>query len=1078
MKKKLTMLFACALMGISSALAQTKVTGTVLSEEDGLPVIGATIKIVGSDMGTIADADGHFSLVMPAGKSELQVSHIGMDTKIVTAKNGITIVLKADDNSLDEVMVVAYGTAKKSSFTGSASVLKNETLEKRQVSNVTNALAGEVAGLQVLNNNGQPGTGSTIRIRGVGSLNASSKPLYVVDGAPFDGDLSAINTQDIESMTVLKDAASAALYGARGANGVVMITTKRGRMGKAKIKFDAKVGANQRATRNYDVLRNPATYMEKAYESLYNGAYYSIDTYKGDAVNSWRYANSNLNSYLYGNSGVNIYTVPTGQYLIGQDGKMNPNATLGYYDGQYYYTPDNWRDETYKSQVRQEYNFSVSGGTDKLNYYASLGMLDDKGIIANSDFRRYTMRSNGDYQATKWLRIGASVNYSNSSSRYPTDQDSNSSTSSGNEFWLANNIAPIYPMYVRTLNAETGNYEIATNDLGKTVYDYGDGETSNYTRPWMPGANPVSDQLYNHSSYNVDFFQTNWYATVTPIDGLKLTARLSVDIDNTRWTYTTNPWYGQFADQGGEAENYYIRQSGLDMQYLAEYTKTFADVHNFDAMVGYDGYQMTHHTVWSYGSNLYNPFGTSVDNTIDNQQGGGGSYDYSTAGFFGRVNYDYDGRYFGSVSYRRDGSSRFHPDNRWGNFYSASAAWVITKEQFMQNQKWIDFLKLKISYGEQGNDNLYNETNSSLTAAYYYYAYLDQYQMTGSNGEFADGTLVYKGNKDITWEKSKAFNVGVDFELWKGKLEGTVEWFSRKTSDMLYYKPVAASNGYTQIPMNVGAMTNSGLEIDLRSKIIDEKDFEWSVNLNATFLKNKINELSADLGGELIDGTRIYTEGESMYRRYLVKYAGVDPDTGLAQYWAYDSKAKEEYKTDDWSVASSTNKCATGDMLPTVYGGFGTSVKFHGFDASVSLSYQLGGQIYDYSYQLLMHGGSSSDLGQNWHKDILDSWSEANRYTSVPRVNSQDSYTNATSDRWMTSSDYLSLNNITVGYTLPSKLLRPIGLEKVRFYFTADNVALLSARDGLDPRTSYVTSVSNSSYSPIRTLSGGVSIQF
>jgi len=1072
------MLFASVLMGFSIALAQTKVTGTVVSSEDGQPVIGATVKVLGTKQGVVADADGRFSITLPAGKHQLQVSYVGMETKTVTAKGGgMRIVLTPDANSLDEIMVVAYGTAKKSAFTGSASLMKSETLEKRQVSNVTNAMAGEIAGVQILSNNGQPGSEATIRIRGIGSLNASSKPLYVVDGAPYDGDLAAINTADIESMTVLKDAASAALYGARGANGVVMITTKRGKQGKTKITFDAKIGANQRATRNYDVLRNPATYMEKTYEALYNGAYYSMEQYKGNALASWQYANNNINDYLYGNSNVNIYTLPTGQALIGQDGKLNPNATLGYYDGEYYYTPDNWRDETYKSQARQEYNLNFQGGSDKVNYYLSLGMLDDKGVMENSDLRRYTMRANGDYQAAKWLKIGASMSYTNQASRYPRDQGNDDSSSSGNVFFLGNNIAPVYPMYVRTLNAETGQYEVAINSLGNTVYDYGDGNTSNYSRPWMPGANPVASLVYDTRKYNVDVFSTNWYATIMPIEGLKLTARLGVDIDNTRINETTNPFYGQYADLGGYVYNYAIRQSGLDMQYIAQYTKTLADVHNFDVMVGYDGYEMTYHNVIATGQNLYNPFDTSVNNAIDQRNGYGSSYDYSTAGFFGRINYDYDGRYFGSVSYRRDGSSRFHPDNRWGNFYSASAAWVISKEKFMESLDWIDFLKLKLSYGEQGNDNLYDEQNSALVADYYYYAYLDQYEMTGSNGEFSDATLVYKGNKDITWEKSKSFNIGLDFELWKGKLEGTVEYFSRKTTDMLYYKPVAASNGYTQIPMNIGAMTNSGLELDLHSKIISKKDFDWSVNLNATFLKNKINELSPDLNGQLIDGNRIYSEGESMYRFYLVKYAGVDSETGLAQYWAKDDE-QGEYKTSDWSVASATNKCATDDLLPTVYGGFGTQINFHGFDASITFSYQLGGTIYDSGYQDLMHGGSSSDIGENWHKDILNAWTETNRNTDVPRLNSQDNYTNSVSDRWLISSDYLSLNNITIGYSLPRSVIAPLGLEKVRVYFAADNVALISARDGLDPRTSYTSSYATSFYTPIRTLSGGLTVQF
>lgn len=986
-----------------------------------------------------------------------------MQTQEVDIKPSVKVFMKSDSEMLDEVMVVAYGTAKKASFTGSASTIKTEQLEKRQVSNVTQALSGAVAGVQTLSDNGQPGTTAKVRIRGIGSINAGSSPLYVVDGVPYDGDLASINNADIETMTVLKDAASSALYGARGANGVIIITTKRGKTGKAKVNFDARIGVNQRGTRNYDVLQNPATYMEKAYEAIYNGQIYNQGKTAAEAN---IIANQILPTDKTGGLGYQIYTLPKGEQLIGLNGKLNPNATLGYSDGANYYTPDNWRDETYKNNTRQEYNLSVSGGGEKLTYYLSMGYLDDQGLIDNSGYERYSLRAKGDYDIQKWLKMGASMSYVYSNSRYPGEQTA--TNSSGNAFLMANMIAPIYPMYVR--NAD-GSKTIDAR--GRVVYDYGDAKYSAAKRgSFMPGANPVGNLLYDKEAYMSDVLSTNWYATITPIEGLKFTARIGLDINNRRYNALSNPYYGQFSDGGGSATQVHDRYYGFDQQYIANYTKSFNEVHNLDVMVGYDGYSYREDEVQAYGTNLYNPNIGFVNNTIDNKSGYGSADSYATVGFIARANYDYAEKYFFSVSYRRDASSRFHPDNRWGNFYSASAAWVMNKEAFMENISWIDLLKLKVSYGQQGNDQILD-----LNGYDNYYPYLDQYRMTGANGVFADGTLYYKGNKDLTWETTHAFNVGVDFDFWKGKLSGTVEYFSRKSSDMLYNKPVAPTAGYSTIPMNIGSMTNSGLEIDLSSLIIDTNNFKWDVNLNATFLKNKINELHPDLNGELIDGTRIYSEGESMYRMYLVRYLGVDPETGRAIYYAED-KDGNPTTTNTYSVASNYKK-ATDDLLPTVYGGLGTTLTFHGFDASIQFAYQLGGKIYDSGYASLMHGGSGTYAGRNWHKDILNSWSETNTNTNIPRVDTNDSDNDVigTSDRFLTSSDYLSINNITVGYTLPKKWLQKIGVEKLRIYCASDNVALISARAGLDPRQSY-TSATSARYTPARTISGGLSLTF
>lgn len=1053
MMKKLTFLFLCLLASIGLASAQnTQVTGVVISADDGAPVIGASVMVKGTTIGTVTDVDGNFSLSVPANATTLQISFIGMATQELPVQANMRVLLASDTQALEEVIVTAYGTTTKGAFTGSASVVKSEKIEARQVSNVSNALAGAVAGVQVQSSNGQPGTSARIRIRGVGSINAGMDPLYVIDGMPYDGDLSAINPQDIESMTVLKDAASTALYGARGANGIIIVTTKKGKTGKATVNFDAKIGTNSRAIKNYDVMESPQMYLEKTYEAIYNGARTNLGY---DAAKANAYANGVLPTKENGGLGYQIYTLPEGEGIIGMDGKLNPNAKLGYSDGEYYYTPDNWANETFQNQMRQEYNVSISASTDKLNYYASLGYLSDYGIIANSGFERYAGRLKADYNVTDWLKVGGNFGYTYADSRYPGEQLNVSS--SGNAFFIANNVAPVYPIYVRDAK---GNI---MQNAGRPIYDYGDGISTNSSRPFMPIGNPAGDLTYNKEMYLMDIMNLSWFAELTPVTGLTLTARYGLHVDNTRFNSLGNALYGQSAAYGGTTYQQHSRLYGFNQQYVANYQFDLNDIHNIDITAGYDGYSYERTNVDATRYGLYDVDSYYVSNGIDNHRAYGAKTAYATEGYIGRVNYNYSETYFGSLSYRRDASSRFHKDNRWGNFYSASAAWMISNEAFMENVGWVDMLKLKASYGEQGNDDLGN-----------FYPYLDQYRITGANGIFADGTLYYKGNPDITWENSKSYNVGVDFDLFNNSLTGTIEYFGRESSDMLYNKPVSPSVGYSSIPMNIGSMRNTGLELDLNYLILENRNLSWDVNLNATFMKNKILKLHPDLQGQMIDGTRIYEEGESMYRMYLVKYAGVDPETGLAQYWA--EKDGAPIKTDDWSVASN-HKEATDDLLPAVYGGFGTSLKAYGFDFAVQFSYQMGGKIYDSGYAGMMHGGSSSDAGQNWHLDILNSWNENNRNTDVPRVNTQDRYTSSQSDRWMICSNYLSLNNISLGYSLPNSIIRKMSLSKLRVYVAADNVALFTARKGLDPRQSY-TSATTSLYTPIRTVSGGISVTF
>ena len=753
--------------------------------------------------------------------------------------------------------------------------------------------------------------------------------------------------------------------------------------------------------------------------------------------------------------------MPNGEGYIGVDGKLNPNATLGRVYGDYYITPDNWEKELLDNgNLRQEYNVNISGSTEKMNYYMSAGYLDDSGLIPGSSFSRLSFRLKADYQVKEWLKVGANVAYSNIVSRYPDEQTT--SGSSTNLFYITNNIAPIYPLYIRNADGS-----IKKDSRGFTMYDYGNGMytdgTTALNRPFLSQSNPASALQLDKNEYNMDILSGRAFVEVSIIEGLKATANWGMDLDNTRYNELINPYYGQYAgNTGGVVGVSHSRVFSINQQYLLTYKKNFGD-HNIDLLAGFESYDYKNQSLSGSKQKVYNPTIVELNNAINTPSTNSSTANYATAGFLFRAQYDYLEKYFASASFRRDASSRFHPDNRWGNFWSVGLGWLMNKESFLQNVSWIDMLKFKISYGAQGNDNIGN-----------YYAYLDQYTVSNSNNDFALA-LSYKGNKDITWETSHSFNTGFDFEFFKGRLSGTVEYFSRKTTDMLYNKPMNASAGYASIPMNVGSMTNKGVELDLNGLLIDTNDLTWRLNFNLTHFKNTINELDPSLNGEMISGSYIYREGESRYQFYLRKYAGVD-ENGVAQYYKDITDAEGnvtgQEKTTD---APNATRYATGDILPKVYGGFGTSLNAYGFDFSISFAYQLGGRMYDNGYASLMNSGT--DPGQNWHKDILKAWTADNKGSNIPRLSATDQYANYLSDRFLTKSDYLSINSITVGYTLPKSWVRSLNISSLRVYMSADNVALFSKRKGFDPRQSYTTA-SADVYSPIRAISGGLSLSF
>ena len=977
--------------------------------------------------------------------------------------------MRSDAEMLEEVMVVAFGTAKKSAFTGSAKVIGAEKLEQSQVTSVTDALAGAVPGVTLTSNNGAPGATASIRIRGFSSLNAKNDPLIIVDGAPYSGDLGNINPNDVESMTVLKDAASNALYGARGANGVVIITTKRANTnGEAKVTFDAKWGANTRALKKYDVISDPGMYYEMHYGAMKN--YYMNQMGMSDQA-AWIEANNNLFG-SNGGLGYNVYTIPEGQYLIGQNGKLNPDATLGrvvnYKGRDYLLTPDDWDKVGSRTGLRQEYNFSISAANEKSSFYVSLGYLGNEGITEGSDLKRLTGRLKADYQAKKWMKVGANMSYA----RFDSNSLGNNgaSTSTANVWAFTTQMAPIYPAYVR--NAD-GSIMFDGNGIG--MMDYGSGINAGMQRPFIPDANPIQDNKLNTRNAEGNALSGNAFVDITPLPGLKVTLNGTFNLDETRFTYVYNPYYGQFDSTGGTVSKYNQRDYDYNLQQLVSYATSFGD-NNFDILLGHEYYDYRLNYLGASKSKMFSQDNHELDGAvIDGQAATSYKKRRNNEGYFGRLQYNFDERIFGSASLRRDASSRFHPDYRWGTFWSVGGAWLISKESWF-SAPWVQELKIKASVGSQGNDNIGD------------FRYTDVFDIINSDNKV--GTSFYsKGTKDITWETNTNFNIGAEFQLWN-RVTGSIEYYRRKTSDMLFSFSVAPSLGYSSYFDNVGNMVNSGVEMDFNVNIFDTRNFTWDVNLNISTLKNRLTmldpdkqittEYTADGKGYkgYSSGSVFIAEDLPMFTWRMKEYAGVNENGESLWYRNTKDEAGNVTGRETTKIYADADYYITEETsIPKVYGGFGTKLKVYGVDFGINFTYQIGGKQYDGTYAYFMSSPTGS-TGYNYHKDLLNAWTPENTGSNIPRFQLNDQYSASMSTRFLTNASFLNIQNINVGYTLPSRWTKKMAISSLRLYMSAENVFYWSKRKGFDPRQSYDETTNATYYSPMRTISGGVTFEF
>ena len=1079
---KVTLLF---FLGVGLAFAQKTITGTV-TDDQGLPLPGATVLVQGTSNGVATDFDGNYSIQANEGDT-LEFSFVGYETVTlaVGAEDSLNASLQAA-NELEEVVVSGYSTATKESFTGTQKTIQAEVLEAKNVANVSQALAGESAGVNVINTSGQPGTVSAIRIRGIGTVNGSRGPLYVLDGVPYDGPLNSINPADIESTTVLKDATATAIYGARGANGVILINTKKGGKGTTQINVDTKTGVNFRLLPRYSTIESPETFIGLVWENLFNrdwatngtDANGNLDT--SYATNAAAYANANI---FVGGTGIdaryNMWSSPASNQLI------DPATRSVVPSAQRLYTPEDWDDYAFQNSIRQETNLSISGGDQKTQYFTSFGYLEDVGYAVNTDFKRYSTRLNLTSKLNDWLTGSMRIGYTYSDFNNPGQ-----SSDSGSVFWFTDNIPSIFPLFKR--------YDEVNNNLvpqatpyddpiyGGYQYDYGLGRSFGALTNSIADANLSTRNTLTHA------LNTNTSFKVELAEGLKFETSLGTTYSNAARNYRNDPFYGPNAGQNGYISKSKTEIMTTNLLALLRYSRDFG-AHSVSAFAAHEAYTYSSSFMNANKYNLVIPDGVELNNAVvAGSPATSYTNEYRLESFFGQVNYSYNDKYFFNGTVRRDGSSRFVKE-KWGNFGSAGFAWLVSKEDFMASQNIFSSLKLKASYGligEQGGVG--------------FYPGYDLFEIQNLNDDISL-SFSTKGNPDLTWEVSKQFQTGIEFEV-GNVLEGSIDYYVKNTDDLIFDRRVGPSLGYAFLRVNDGALRNQGLEFDLTAHLIQKQNFFLDLTVNGEMIKNEMTRLPIDPAtGEQkvidISGSFGRAVGYSIFDFYIREYAGVDPDLGVPLYNQYyhdengngsldageGIESLHEYQDEfpdraismeeTTSYSSATKKFVGKSPFPKVRGAFRLNAGFGNFDLSAQFLYSIGGYAYDSAYAGLMHNRAAG--GNNYHTDILNRWQMPGDATDVPRLDGNfTSNVNSTSTRFLTKADYLNLNNVRLGYSFTQDQLKSNFLKGIDLWVSGDNLMLLSARDGFNPQTAETGGSDTYRYQPLSTVTSGVRIKF
>ena len=993
--RKLTLLLCALLAGISLAVAQTSISGTVLTAEDDEPVIGASILVKGTNASTITDNDGKFSIKIPEGAGRtLVITYIGMERQEVFARNGMVVKLTSSDQALDDVVVVGYQTIRKEAKTGSIATVKGDDLASIPETSVDKMLSGKMAGVSVSSTNGQPGSAATIRVRGTSSIGAGSDPLYVVDGIPVESGntgalsnsmnaIAMINASDIASVTVLKDAAAASIYGSRAANGVILITTKSGEAGKSKITARARYGVTTLANDNDFGMANLQEYIQYQRDARINAGY-DVDN-------------------------------PASEYYF----PLSLAAKGG----------TNWMKELTRNGSLQEYELIASGGTGKTTYYTSLSYNKTEGIVPTVGFEKMQVRANLDTELNKWLKVGTRIN-----AGYMKVSDVQNSLlgdrglAPSNPFYSGMALAPTMPAY-----NEDGSY--------------------NFDLPFVFNINPLA-AIKGSDKYDKQYkFNGTAYLEWKPIKQLTFRTNNSVE-----YAYTNSR---QFSPSFINKTSFGASLNTADVQYrllttsnTVTYDDLFNDVHSLNIMLGQEAntYEYSHNQAISYHVNEQRPY-HSVGVSVEDQTAYDGLTQTAMVSFFGVAEYSYDGRYYIKGSLRTDGSSKFGPDRRWGTFWAASASWNIHNEAFMQDIKNVlNVLKLRYSYGVNGNDNI---------AAYAHYGLYSDIVYNGITGQLPSQLQ----NRKLTWETNKTHNIGVDFRLFD-RLSGSIDWYTRRTEDMLIASPLPYTTGFSSQAQNVGQIRNSGIEVQLDADIFNTNDFKWSAGVNFAANRSKVLELAP--GQDFIGTSLRYVVGEQLYTYWLYDYAGVNPQNGNALW-----RNEEGLLTENSQEARRIN---AGSPEPLWTGGFNTELSWKGLSLGIQLEARYGNKVLNQDRSLFESDGYYGD--QNIWKGALNYWKQPGDMNVLPKpVYNNSSNSMQTSTRYLEDGSYLRIKDITLAYNLPSKWTKKALMSGVRIYASALNLYTFHNMNYWDPEHG-TTGATVISYPMTRSMIVGVDITF
>lgn len=942
---------------LNTSITQQAVKVTCVVEDALGPVTGASVIIKGTTTGNVSDADGKVVLEGLKRGDIIQVSFIGYITQEIpyTGQSNIKIELKEDSQALEEVVIVGYGVQKKESLTGALQTLKEEKLTDITTPSVENMLNGKVSGVYVAPGSGQPGSTGAVVVRGKATLSGSTAPLWVIDGVIVGDGAGLLNPSDIESMTILKDAASTAIYGSEGANGVILITTKSAKSGKIQINASAKLGIS----------------------TLNNGKLEMMD-------------GAELYDYYASFNNPEMVAFP----------RWNPELRNSNF---------NWWDLATQSGFTQDYNISLSGGSDQLSSYFSAGYYDEEGAVKGYDYSRYTFRYRSNYKPFKWLTIKPSV-----SGAMRTVEDAQYSVTS------------MYSMFP---------WDSPYQENGELVPDRYQGWVNSQQTNYL---NDLS--FGNHTDYKTYEFLGNLDFDVKITDWLTFRSVNSFQYTSYYYQSYSDPRSNGASGVNGRINEYQSNTSRRYTNQLLNFNKMFGK-HSVDAVLAYEFKDYQGKAIQAIGTGFAPGFEV-LDVTALPEKVGGSLTESAVQSYFFRGNYSYDNRYVAELSLRRDGASNFGSDARYGNFYSVSGGWNISREHWF-NAKWVDALKVRASYGIMGN----------RPGEYY-----PQYALysISANYDGIPGTLISQvGNPNLTWEETATFGIGVDANLFDNRLRIVFDYYNKYTTDVLYKTPLSGLTGVTSRWQNIGEISNKGIELTIGGDIIRTKDWNWSLEANMGHNKNTVEKLYGDdpnmeviIGGGIGiagEASKILKVGYSSDAFYVKEWAGVNPENGAPQ-WYTTAEDGSRVITDDYSKADFV---ISKPSTPKLFGGFNTSLSWRNIDMSAVFGFSIGGKIYNYSRQEYDADGTYTDRNQMKLKDGWNRWEKPGDIAThpVPSYNNQ-SKANSPSSRYLEDSDFLKLRSLTIGYNLS---LPKYYIQNMRIFFAGENLFTITGYSGVDP---------------------------